>query len=740
MNVFAARLATGTFLALALLLPVVYVPGVYDFTRWPRLLLLQIGVGLLGVAWLCRSETKFRQPKILLPIAAFTGWQIFTTLWAANPVESVVRGSQAVTMAGFSVACTFLLSRSGIERVIRATAAVAAVVSFVCICQYWGLAFQWIPTAGNPSATFGYRNYLATYLVTVLPAICVLAWSSTHPRIRQVLWLTAVMAVTALLCTRTRGAWLAAIAILALGMVALIVQGHLSVFRTRLSTRTIIPVLASISFIGLVGLRSPDLRQGGQFQIDEHKAEALTALKTSFSVDASRGRTAVWGNTFNMIADHPLVGVGLGGWQFAYPLYDRGDQITTNVSPQRPHNDLLWLLAETGIVGLLLYGWLLLTVVQRVLVTRPEHTPIVIGLALGITGYLVHSCFSYPLERIAASSFVWFSIGAISSLSSEGEHRSKQSWSRFLPLPLVGVGVLSAVLTTERIRFDWHYAKAVEAWRRSDWSSVVQTAEAALAVGPLDFRAYQLLGAGYQQIGQADRALAAYSASMTYHPNEGHRPLGDLLVQMGRPAEAVDHYRREVDLYPDALDTRVSLVRALGAAEDWAGMRQAASEILKRKPDHTEAISLMAHACEKQGDRVKAASLLEPLLASGRAPAAVYSQYASILSGGGKWRAALPAYRRAAELSPENPSTRNNLGVALRKLHRYSEAAEAFRAAISIDTSYARAYRNLGEVLEKMDEPGKAEIAYQAFIDHWQGDPAHRVWAETRIRTIRNRP
>jgi O-antigen ligase/Tfp pilus assembly protein PilF len=734
-NNTAQKVTTATLLALVSLLPIIYIPGVYDFTRWPRLLMLQVAVILLAVTWFRSHKNPKGLPRIAVPVSAFVGWQILTTLWADNAVEALQRGSQAFTMGGFALLCAFLVSPSEIRRVILATAAATAFVSIICICQYWGIAFEWIPTAGNPSATFGYRNYLATYLVVVLPPIGVVAWPEPNRGLRWLLLTATALGATALLCTRTRGAWMAAIVIGVIGGVIWVMSGDFDRLRNRLSFRSILTVVVTLFLIGVLGLRSASETPGGQFRIDEQKSDALTALKTSFSVESSRGRTTVWYNTLDMVVEHPIVGVGLGGWQFAYPLYDKGDQITTNVAPQRPHNDLLWLLSEIGIVGLLLYAWLLLTVFNLVRRATSQHRPMAIGLALGVVGYVVHGFFSYPLERVCASAIAWFCIGSVGALSSEMEG-PKRSWSRYLALPIALVGLLASVLTSERIQFDWHYAKAIEAWRRSDWSSVVQTARSAISIGPYDFRAYQLLGAGYQRQGQVDEALAAFTESLAYHPNEGHRPLGDLLVQMGKPDEAVEHFKRELELYPKSVVVRLELGRALGAVGDWAGMRQAAEEAIEQQPDYVEAILLMAQAIEKQGDLVVARGLLERVLASKRAPAHVYTQYAALLSRGRKWEASIAAYRRASELSPDNPRTHNNLGVALTKLEKYSEAALAFRRAVLLDSTYARAYRNLGDSLEKVNEPAEAALAYQAFVLHWQGDPAHRAWAEERIRKL----
>ena len=58
--------------------------------------------------------------------------------------------------------------------------------------------------------------------------------------------------------------------------------------------------------------------------------------------------------------DHPVLGVGRGNWEYRYPLYAGGEHININAAPRRPHNDLLWIVSETGIVGLGFYLALLI--------------------------------------------------------------------------------------------------------------------------------------------------------------------------------------------------------------------------------------------------------------------------------------------------------------------------------------------------------------------------------------------
>src|SRR5262245_41508894 len=62
----------------------------------------------------------------------------------------------------------------------------------------------------------------------------------------------------------------------------------------------------------------------------------------------------------------------------------------------------------------------------------------------------------------------------------------------------------------------------------------------------------------------------------------------------------------------------------------------------------------------------------------------------------GKAEEALPALRRAVELTPQNPDHHHNLGVALAHLGRLDEAVTSFREALRIKPEGTSALSNLG--------------------------------------------
>jgi len=90
-------------------------------------------------------------------------------------------------------------------------------------------------------------------------------------------------------------------------------------------------------------------------------ARSLLALQGSEqAVDtAAAGRLRIWGTAVRMIRAHPIAGVGVRGFRYAYPVYaEAGDAFVdprTQEGAAHAHQIVLEVLSETGAVGLALW-------------------------------------------------------------------------------------------------------------------------------------------------------------------------------------------------------------------------------------------------------------------------------------------------------------------------------------------------------------------------------------------------
>jgi len=84
--------------------------------------------------------------------------------------------------------------------------------------------------------------------------------------------------------------------------------------------------------------------------------------------------------------------------------------------------------------------------------------------------------------------------------------------------------------------------------------------------------------------------------------------------------------------------------------------------------------------------------------------------------GLGQVEDAVRTYRRAAKIEPDNPATRNNLGLMLTRQGRFDEAVREFRAALRAKPDFFEALFNLGMAHEGNGASAEAERHYRDLL------------------------
>jgi O-antigen ligase len=91
-----------------------------------------------------------------------------------------------------------------------------------------------------------------------------------------------------------------------------------------------------------------------------------------------------------VIEEHPIVGVGIGGQPRASRRIVGSDRPTPNFVS---HTTPLTVFAELGVVGLLLYAWLLVGGMRLILQLRRRNEPLALALGAALVGLFVHALF-----------------------------------------------------------------------------------------------------------------------------------------------------------------------------------------------------------------------------------------------------------------------------------------------------------------------------------------------------------
>ena len=110
-------------------------------------------------------------------------------------------------------------------------------------------------------------------------------------------------------------------------------------------------------------------------------------------------RLDIWQATWLLIKDHPVAGVGFGGYWMAITAYHNVSGART---PQEAHNDYLELFASGGLIGGVLGAWFLYAFIRTVRERLGKSDRFVraarLGALLGLSGVAIHSFFDFGLH------------------------------------------------------------------------------------------------------------------------------------------------------------------------------------------------------------------------------------------------------------------------------------------------------------------------------------------------------
>lgn len=252
---------------------------------------------------------------------------------------------------------------------------------------------------------YGSPNNAALYLDRLLPlllAMLLLGRRAIHGRRRLAYGLAAVVVAPALLLTFSKGA-------LFLGIPA----GLLVVFwvwQRRAGRRTWPWVLGALA-AGVVALLL---------------AMRVPALAARLDLFGATGvfRVHLWRAALNMIADHPLLGVGLDNFLYAYRGRYILDAAWQEPNLSHPHNIVLDFATRLGLLGLLAGLWLMGEAVLALwrAVRRADETwlPVAAGLAGALAAMLAHGLVDHSFFLVDLAYLFYLILGVAVWLVTSG--------------------------------------------------------------------------------------------------------------------------------------------------------------------------------------------------------------------------------------------------------------------------------------------------------------------------------
>lgn len=331
-------------------------------------------------------------------------------------------------------------------------------------------------------SVIGHKNLVSGALLITLPWMYyILRYSELGYRVLGLTGFWASLIVIGLL--RTRAAWAGLFLALLLVVPA--------AFRWLRSSRNI-----ELNYKRLIPFTLATLTLLGSIYISRHQIIDPTNLNH---------RIKFWKNSIEMLKENPL-GVGAGNWQFWFPKYGVEGMNTSvmdgeTVLPQ-PHNDFLWVLTESGIIGFIFFMvfWALVIYTAYALIKNTSdhllNRQMLIAL-MSIIAYLGFSFFDFPLERPEIQLLILTTAAFVVSKSATGFIKLP-AWSA---LVFAGIALASTYSGYQKLKSEKISVKVLQANARQDARRIIPLAESAISdyfiVDRVGNTMYYYMGLGY---------------------------------------------------------------------------------------------------------------------------------------------------------------------------------------------------------------------------------------------------
>lgn len=495
----------------------------------------------------------------------------------------------------------------------------AVVASMWAILQFWLGLDLFAQGPAHPASTFANRNFYAEYAVCSLPFAGPVLLAIAHRRAA----LLAAAALTGLI----------AVGIMATGMRTalwllwvLLPAGAWLLWRPMRERAGRVGALAAagcflatVASLGSLPTGDDLLRADGR-GITAMERALHRSSQTSMS-DPSLGlRRVMWGATIGMIAQHPLTGVGAGGWERQVPLHlPAGHELELDY---HAHNEYLQLAAEYGLPAAALalgalamfYGQALRSLLGRRVADEQDQRegastqriPACIGAAAAASLLCVAavSFMGFALHMAATTALFALSLGLLARWCSPrpvtAQPRRVAGWMQ-VGAALSAAGLLASVIVS------------VQALR----------AEHALTLAHKHaFKGAALAQAGAER-SQVDESnslafeLAAQGVSINPHYRRLIPQIGEDLARAGAHAEAIALWELMLQSRPHVAVILANTARsylALGQHETAWDYLERATAVSQQAP---AVLALQVTLLASSGQRAQALQAVRAALAAG---------------------------------------------------------------------------------------------------------------------------
>ncbi len=361
-----------------------------------------VGAYAVGLAWqLLRGDDRSRElGPLAWPLAAFVLWTGATLLWTNDLRKGAIFLGAFILPFGLLALGFARLPwrRVNLTWLWAAVAATALAYAAVGAYQWATRDIFWNPSVivANAYAPFFrvnsifwdpsiYGRYLVVAILATLPAILLggaYGWR-----------LAGLYAVVA-------GAWGGLFVSFSQSSFVALSAGVVVAAAVALGGRTVLGLAGVLLVVGLLALAVPTVRHD------------LVGRSHSKINRITGGRANLVTEGLRIAADHPLAGIGAGGFRQAYA--ERKGVKGRNPKRVASHTTPVTVAAEEGVIGVALYGWLLAAALFATLIAR-RRSRVAFAAGLVLVAVAVQSLF---YNAFFEDPITWAAFGLVGLVAS----------------------------------------------------------------------------------------------------------------------------------------------------------------------------------------------------------------------------------------------------------------------------------------------------------------------------------
>ncbi len=308
----------------------------------------------------------------------------------------------------------------------------------------------------------------------------------------------------------------------------------------------------------------------GTLETFEKQAESLF----HFHYGSVENRLKLYEHSFNMFTNSPLKGIGLGSWNlevlsFGPQGLESKDQVTFY---QRPHNDFLWVLSESGGLAFIAYAGAFLVLLYYTFQllknnhARQQHFTLIMVVFFGLTAYLLLAMFSFPRERVSHSIVLAIFVVPLLKLHFHQYRQKLSKSSSYIFLISAGLMVaLSAYIISMQAQGQYYTLKAFENRNNNQWNALIHNASQAgnsfYTMDPMSTPISWYTGLAYYNLRNIDVAMKHFQDAYEVNPHHIHvlNNLATCHQIKGNHQQAIQLYEKAVQIDSSFTDARLNL-------------------------------------------------------------------------------------------------------------------------------------------------------------------------------------